>query len=76
MTRPDSFWWMKPIGLLEAASADSAETYRTQTTPAFGGGGVVVSHEQHSHLNAPYRAYVLLSASKLIRWIGQDAQRL
>lgn len=31
-----------------------------------------MSHEQLSHLRAPYRAYALLSASERIQWIRQD----
>jgi hypothetical protein len=31
-----------------------------------------VNHEQLSHLQAPYRAYALLSASERIQWIRQD----
>jgi hypothetical protein len=39
---------------------------------SFRGGGVVVNHEQLSHLHASYRAYALLSASERIQWIRQD----
>jgi hypothetical protein len=39
---------------------------------SFRGGGVVVSQEPLSHLNAPYRAYALLSASERVQWIRQD----
>ncbi len=31
-----------------------------------------MNHEQLSHLQAPYRAYALLSASERIQWIRQD----
>jgi len=31
-----------------------------------------VSQEALSHLNAPYRAYALLSASERVQWIRQD----
>ena len=31
-----------------------------------------MSQEALSHLNAPYRAYALLSASERVQWIRQD----
>ena len=31
-----------------------------------------MSQEPLSHLNAPYRAYALLSASERVQWIRQD----
>src|SRR5271166_1766338 len=35
----------------------------TSNHSSFWAGGVVVSHEQHSHLNAPYRAFAHLSGT-------------
>jgi hypothetical protein len=53
------------------AASDSAQATEDPNLPPRSG-GVVVSQEPLSHLNAPYRAYALLSASERVQWIRQD----